>query len=86
MAGRSDRLKGQVTVLLQAASCLGGDGQLGRIGWRSARMSCVCVQASLTHQALVGRQVGIGGVELSPAWRVGKVVGALNLGVRERDW
>ena len=36
----ADRLKGQVTVLLQAASCLGGDGQLGRIGERGARMSC----------------------------------------------
>lgn len=43
VAGRSDGLKkGQVTVLLQAASCLGGDGQLGRIGKRGARMRCEC--------------------------------------------
>lgn len=56
VAGRSDRLKGQVTVLLQAASCLGGDGQLGRIGWRSARISCVC--ASFTHPPGASGQVG----------------------------
>lgn len=51
MAGRSDRLKGQVTVFLQAASCLGGDGQLGRIGRRGARMS----ECKLHSLALVGR-------------------------------
>lgn len=52
MAGRSDRLKGQVTVFLQAASCLGGDGQLGRIGKRSAQRMSEC---KLHSPALVGR-------------------------------